>query len=218
MSPSGSTDNPLVRLRRWFEPYYQPKPSRPASKKKPAKAPAKPAKTPSKPKPEKKPDPELRVLDYRNPLDNAINFKNKPGPNRVWCYHDSKRHHLFAHLLPQSGEQFRERDNQKRRKLEPMLYPTDVGVYDRTHVLPIGYHGSERDRRLLVGWDSVANRGIFETFERKHKQSSKPVYWLTAIERTPDGATWLYRVYDVETLEVIDELHHKMTAHFAWKG
>lgn len=211
MTTSQPTDSLFVRTRRWFEPYYEPKPKANSGRTKPA-----PAKQPA-PARKKRPDPELRVLDYRNPLDNAIRFKTKPGPNRVWCYHDSKRHHLFAHLLPQSGAQFRDRDNQKRRKLEPMLYPTDVGVYDRTHVLPIGYHGSERDRRLLVGWDSTANRGIFESFERKHKRSSKPVYWLTAIERTPTGATWLYRVYDVDTLEVVDELTHSMTATFVWK-
>lgn len=219
------SDSALVRLRQWFQPYYQPQST---ATKKPTKKPkAKPAQSPgsasaplgvAKRVERESSSPELRILDYPNPLNRAIEFNKKPSPNRVWCYHDNKRHHLFAHLLPQSGMQFRERDNQKRRKLEPMLHPTNVGTYDRTHVLPIGYHGSERDRRLLVGWDSAANRGIFEAFERKYKRIGKPVYWLTAIERTPTGATWLYRVYDAETLEVIDELTHTMTAQFAWKG
>ena len=215
------SDSPLVRLRQWFQPYYQPQsPSskRPANKRTQSSGSTPPSLGVAKQVKPKNDSPELRILDYPNPLNRAIEFRKKPSPNRVWCYHDNKRHHLFAHLLPQSGMQFRERDNQKRRKLEPMLYPTNVGTYDRTHVLPIGYHGSERDRRLLVGWDSAANRGIFEAFERKYKRIGKPVYWLTAIERTPTGATWLYRVYDADTLTVIDELTHTMTAQFAWKG
>lgn len=215
------SDSALVRLRQWFQPYYQPQsPSakRPVKKRAQSSGSTPPPLGVAKRAKPKSDSPELRILDYPNPLNRAIEFSKKPSPNRVWCYHDNKRHHLFAHLLPQSGMQFRERDNQKRRKLEPMLYPTNVGTYDRTHVLPIGYHGSERDRRLLVGWDSAANRGIFEAFERKYKRIGTPVYWLTAIERTPTGATWLYRVYDAETLEVIDELTHTMTAQFAWKG
>lgn len=204
-----------VRIRQWFQPYYQPTPSA-ASKAGKRKMPSTPAPEPASPA-RKSTAPELRVFDYPNPLDNAIQFNKKPSANRVWCYHDSKRHQIFAHLTPRSGSQFGERDNLKRRKLEPMLHPTDVGTFDRTHLLPIGYHGSERDRRLLVGWDSSANRGIFESFESKYKKSDRPLYWLTSIERTPTGATWLYRVYDVDTLAVVDQLTHTMTAQFAWK-
>lgn len=197
-----------VRIRQWFQPYYRPKNPQVAKK----------VSTATPVKKAGRPAPEMRVFDYQNPLDKAIEFQNKPSANRVWCYHDRTRHQIFAHLTPQSGFEFRERDNAKRRKLEPMLYPTDVGVFDRTHVLPIGYHGSERDRRLLVGWDSNANRGKFEAFERKMKKNTRAVYWFTSIERTKTGAKWTYRVYDVESLELVGKLDDVMNATFAWKG
>lgn len=206
-----------VRIRQWFQPYYQPV-NQQATPKKAASRPRKQKSTATPATKAKRPAPEIRVFDYQNPLDNAIEFKNKPSANRVWCYHDRSRHQIFAHLTPHSGFEFRERDNAKRRKLEPMLHPTNVGVFDRTHVLPIGYHGSERDRRLLVGWDSNANRGKFEAFERKMKKNARAVYWYTSIERTKTGAKWTYRVYDVESLELVGELEDVMTATFAWKG
>src|SRR5699024_12125259 len=84
---------------------------------------------------------------------------------------------FVAHLAPGSGYTFRERDVAARGLLKPLIYPRDQGKpFDRTHLLPIGYHGSENDERLLVGWDSDANRGPFRSEERRvGKHGRSPV-------------------------------------------
>ena len=71
-----------VRIRQWFQPYYQPTPSA-ASKVSKRKVPSAPAPEPATPA-RKSTAPELRVFDYPNPLDNAIQFNKKPSANRVW--------------------------------------------------------------------------------------------------------------------------------------
>lgn len=48
-----------------------------------------------------------------------------------------------------------------------MLYPEGKEAFDRTHIVPIGFHGTESDNRLLVGWNSNQNRVQINKFEKK---------------------------------------------------
>ena len=125
-------------IRRWFQPYYRetsPTPSKKSRKSKPKKrkASAKPQQATFVP---------VKIVDYPNPLTNVMQFKKKPSRNRIWCYHDKNVHQIVAHFTPGSGLIFKTRDNAARRELKPLIFPTNKGAFDRTHLIPIGYHGS----------------------------------------------------------------------------
>lgn len=223
----------VIAIRTWFQPYYRPKPVKNKTKRatKPGstkagstkagvtkKAPA-PVSPPSKqPAPTPGAQPPIRIVDYPKPLDKVASFTSKPGLNRIWCYHDSTRHQVAAHLGPGTGYKFRERSDVERRKLKPSVFPIQNVPFDRTHLIPIGYHGSENDHRLLIGWESEANRNQFNDFEQKQKARKQPILWTVFVTKTAEGATWDYTVYDSVSMKKLDHLTHKMVGEFAWKA
>lgn len=218
-----------VKLRQWFQPYYRytgnvktkSGSQKTAPKKQAPKKQAPKKQAPKKQAPQETAIPPFTLVGYPARLDNVMNFKKLPSPGHVYAYHDGDRHQVIGHFVPGSGMLYKTRDNAARGRLDPLIYPTNEDgsklVFDRTHLIPIGYHGSENDPRLLIGWDSKANRGPFQNFESKQKKRKKPIYWVTDVRRTPTGARWSYRVYDVETRELLDELEHEMNTRFVWR-
>ena len=93
-----------------------------------------------------------------------------------------------------------------------MLYPKADKAYDRTHLIPYGYHGSENNPALVVGWDSDQNRKELREFEIKvnNINKSKAIYWFTLLERRPTYATWEYRIFDTESGKLLDKLQLKL--------
>lgn len=231
-----------VRIRQWFQPYYryyghEPDPGTPSASPKERQEAEKQARKRSQKSTDKKssshvatpPRTEqeakrsyqprlLAVRDYPKPLANVITFDKKPSPNTAWCYHDRNVHQVVAHVLPRAGYLCRERSNKERKMLRPKLYPRQNKPFDRTHLIPIGYHGSENDSRLLVGWDSDANRNEFNEFEQIQKKRPYPLYWCAFITRMPYGAKWEYIIYNAETLEPVDYMIHEFEAQFVWKA
>lgn len=159
----------------------------------------------------------IEAVDVTKRMSEPSEMTNLPDLNSMWCYHDESVHQIFGHFAPKSGYTHKVRDGVARKKLKPLIYPIDVGVFDRTHLIPIGFHGSESDNRLLVGWDSATNQGPFNSFEKRQKSRDIPIYWWTQIERTPTGALWSYKIYNAQTDELIDSLEHEMRATFIWK-
>lgn len=158
----------------------------------------------------------MRIFQTTKPLDNVLKSTQKPALDTMWYYHDSDRHQIYAHLAPGTG--FRvpgsERSDSERAKLKPKLRPMKSPgydePYDRTHLIPFGYHGSENDPRLVVGWSRAENRNGLAEFEMRAKKISKNIYWLTDIRRLPYGAAWRYVVCDAETNKVIISYVSKM--------
>lgn len=146
-------------------------------------------------------DPALKCAIYNytgsGNLSRASQMIKKPDGNKIFCYHDAKVMQVFAHFERGQGFDHQKRDDAARKQLEPLIYPKGV-QYDRTHLIPIGYHGSENDKRLLVGWDSSQNRNEMADFEKRAKALNKkvPIWWLTSISRIPGGLRWQYRIYD----------------------
>lgn len=151
----------------------------------------------------------MRIFQANKPLDKVMESTQKPKQDTIWYYHDSRRHQIYAHLMPGTG--FRvpgsERSDKDRAKLKPKLKPLKSPgydePYDRTHLLPFGYHGSENDPRLVVGWSRAENRNGLAEFEMRAKKLGYPIFWLTDIRRTKYGAIWRYVVCKAETNEVI---------------
>lgn len=160
----------------------------------------------------------MAVLNYPKSLDNAIKLKTKPKKNRIWVYHDKDRHQLFAHLDVKSGFKCKTRNDELRRNMIPWIKPKVKKKYDRTHVLPIGYHGSDGDPRLIIGWDSEHNQNELKNFEFRNKKRDEPIYWFTDIRKDKYGATWSYKIYLVKTKKLIDSLTLRMDkTQFMWR-
>lgn len=159
---------------------------------------------------------------YVNTVDFAPNrvqeLTELPYPGHSWYYHNSTTHQLLTHVIPGRGFLYTNRSDTHRKNLKPLIYPKDhPKPFDRTHLIPFGYHGVEDDPRLLIGWDSEQNRGAMNTYEKKQKKRKRPFYWLVEVNRTTTGATLTYRTYDCKTLEELDNLELSMTGAFYWK-
>lgn len=118
--------------------------------------------------------------------------------DRAYYVHTGKRHQLAVKFLPRSSKRYQYRSNKHRRELKPVIYP-NVKVFDRTHIVPIGYHGSESDNRLLVGFDSTINRKHLNNFEAQVAKinNRKTILWFVDIEKKPDeSAVWKAYVWD----------------------
>lgn len=160
----------------------------------------------------------MAVLNYPKSLDNAIKLKTKPKKNRIWVYHDKDRHQLFAHLDVRSGFKCKTRNDELRRNMIPWIKPKIKKKFDRTHVLPIGYHGSDGDPRLIIGWDSEHNQNELKNFEFRNKKRDEPIYWFTDIRKDKYGATWSYKIYSVKNKKLIDSLTLRMDkTQFMWR-
>ena len=164
--------------------------------------------------------PGIRLQRAQKPLDTIINRKTLPGPGVIWTFHNDRKHQVFGHFLPGTGYSHKGRSDTARKKLKPTIYPDPRDFhqpFDRTHLIPVGYHGSEKDNFLLVGWDPEANRNEFREFEEKQKKRQVPIFWFTSIERVPTGARWTYRIYDARTKKKLDELVDTMDCDMVWR-
>lgn len=164
----------------------------------------------------------LHMIKVKKPLDKVYLLKYKPKKDELWYFHDKTRHQVFARFEPESGMRYKDRNSGKRRKLTALIYPKNVGEFDRTHVVPFGYHGSENDPRLVIGWDSNQNRVALNKFEQQIKAINQPIYWFTDIRRTSYGAVWRYAIFSVENGQLIDKLvvsfgNRKQPVRFFWK-
>src|SRR5699024_9973651 len=89
------------------------------------------------------------------------------------------------------GYEFRERDDAARKTLKPSVFPLDhIGPFYRTHLIPIGYHGSESDHRLLIGWSPEANRGPFNDIEQVQKARKYTILGVLMVIKKHKGAEW----------------------------
>ena len=160
----------------------------------------------------------MKVLSVPKNLDKPLSLKTKPKPGTIWAYHDKKRHQVFGHFLPQTGFKYKQRNNEERAKLKAWIRPKNRGEFHRTHLIPFGYHGSESDPRLVIGWDASHNKNELNVFEQRAKAIGRPIYWHADVRRTQYGAAWRYTIYDVETLKKIDTITLKLdNTIFHWE-
>ena len=144
-----------------------------------------------------------------------------PRKRHVFAYHDEKSHIVIAHLVKGSAFHYKDRSNAARAALKPKLYPLRT-KYDRTHLIPFGYHGSENDPQLLVGWDSSQNQGEMNAYEKRIKALSgrKDLIWACEITKgAKTGATLAYYIYDPLTgKQAAPPLIMRMQAPFMWQS
>lgn len=205
-SKQKSSLNLYQRIRKWIQPYWNPKPKK---KKKPRE---KSFSTRGK-------ETELIFVESKRPLTRAFEFEKQPKIDECWTYHNSHLHQIWCHLAPGTGFRYTsdQRSNEERRLTNLCIRP-DLkvkGSVHRTHMLPFGYHGLENDERLVIGWSGEANVGPFKEFEQRMKKLKEPIYWMCSVERMKYGARWRYIVFN-EQMKMIDSLEHIMKTEFVW--
>lgn len=205
-SKSTSTLNLYQKIRKWIQPYWNPKPKK---KKKPR---TKSFSTRGK-------ETDLIFVESKRPLTRAFEFEKQPKFDECWTYHNSHLHQIWCHLAPGTGFRYtsEQRSNEERRLTNLCIRPVlkVKGAVHRTHMLPFGYHGLENDERLVIGWSGEANIGPFNEFEQKIKKLKEPIYWMCSVERMKYGARWRYMIFN-EQMKMIDSLEHIMKTEFVW--
>ncbi|HAQ1518031.1 hypothetical protein NNC41_08025 [Enterococcus faecium] len=163
----------------------------------------------------------VKVLEINKPLEIESAKEKLMGAEAdvAYFYHDKIRHQIAIKFNPKSSWRYQERDDLKRRKLRPMLYPAGEEAFDRTHIVPIGFHGTESDNRLLVGWNSHQNRVQINKFEKKVRKYNerKTILWFANIHKQPDGtAKWKAVIFDENGGKIIEETWHDKSK-FIWQ-
>lgn len=134
-------------------------------------------------------------------------------------FHNKKYHQLAIPFATNSAFRYNYRSDSMRKRLKPLLYPMSSKPFDRTHVIPIGYHGSENDNRLVVGWDSEQNRNEMVEFEKKVSSINKNqrIIWFASIELNEDStATWTAKILDNKGSILLEETFD-YKCPFKWK-
>lgn len=195
-----------ISIRQSFQPYWHPKPKELIDYENQLKNKGKQSELEEEASWDKK-GPKIKILRGNKPLDRVFNMKERPEVNTIWYYRDKTRHQVLGHFTAEGRNNFDKslRSDEKRKQLKPLLYPKDE-QFDRTHLFPFGYIGTENDNRLVVGWRSEQNRTDIAEFENRISSMKTDVYWFTAITRTKVGAKWNAYVFSVETGKLLDSI------------
>lgn len=133
--------------------------------------------------------------------------------------HTDGRHQLAGIFEKESYGRYQHRDDKVRKTLKPLLFPKSDGPFDRTHVIPIGYHGSENDSRLVIGWNKEHNRKDIRDFESQVRDlnDGRSIIWFADIQLNEDQtATWNAYIYDRNGKELLTDSWTDYD-QFVWK-
>lgn len=163
----------------------------------------------------------LMVMNYPAELNHWMESKQKPQVGQIWTHHNERRHQVLAHLAPRTSHAVdkSKRSNERRAELKAWLKPISKRkAYHRTHIIPFGYHGSESDPRLVVGWIATHNEKQLNDFEIKQRNRSHSIYWFVDIRLLDSGrAEWHAEIYDSATLKKVDEITLRTNESFSWR-
>ncbi|MGP5096132.1 hypothetical protein [Staphylococcus equorum] len=156
----------------------------------------------------------LQMVDLSKDLsdDSALEMLQSSEPRLAFYWHDDVSHQV-AVRFDKGGikDEYKTRSNGERRKLEPLIRPYQKGNVDRTHVIPIGYHGSEKDKRLLIGFDSHINQVKLKNFEEYASKvnKQKTILWFVDIQRQDnDSVKWHATVWGEKGEIIIKKTFH----------
>lgn len=164
----------------------------------------------------------LTIKDLPQPfsaVEAMIELKDEPFDNGVF-HHDWEKHQLCIKYEKGTGKRYQARSEKLRRKMKKDLtiYPKEVKVYDKTHLHNIGFHGSDNDPRIIIGWDSKQNQQDMRFFEEKVIKANReqPIYWYVSIEIQNDfSAKWYSKVYDMDGQLLLEQVFHDKSK-FYW--
>ena len=171
-------------------------------------------------KDEPKEEKSIKILRSKTRLERLWNSGKAPSVGKYWFYHDAAHHEIGAYLPKDTAFTFTERSDEERSELKPLVYPRMNVAYDRTHLIPFGYHGIENNSALVIGWSSSHNRNELRNFEieMNKKNKTKDLVWFTYVTRKPEYGIWTYKVFDAKSREIVGELTLKLKCgDWTWK-
>ncbi|WP_407807691.1 hypothetical protein [Staphylococcus aureus] len=164
----------------------------------------------------------IHMVDLENGLtnDSALDLMKEAEPKTAFYWHDAMSHQV-AVKFEKGGlrDEYKTRDNAERQKLKPLIEPKQKGNRDRTHVIPIGYHGSESDKRLLVGFSSKLNQQDLKYFEDKAGKLNRnnSILWFVNIQKQKDKSVkWHAIVWNQSGEKLLEDTFHDKRP-FVWK-
>lgn len=170
----------------------------------------------------KKPKLGLSMVDlsYRLNNDSALELMQASEERTAYYWHDETAHQIAVKFKEQGmKDEYKIRDGAERRKLKPLIRPIQKEEYDRTHVIPIGYHGSESDKRLLIGFNSRINQVYLKRFEEQVAELNKTnaILWFVNIKREADESVkWYATVWNEAGDKLAEKTFHDKH-RFVWK-
>lgn len=164
---------------------------------------------------------EMVDLSFALNKQSALEMMQSSDARVTFYWHDDKSHQV-AVKFDKGGikDEYKTRSNSDRRKLEPLIRPYAKSNVDRTHVIPIGYHGSESDKRLLIGFDSHINQVKLKNFEEYASKvnKQKSILWFVDIRRQDnDSVKWHAVVWDENGKSIIEKTFHDKRK-FQWSN
>lgn len=129
----------------------------------------------------------------------ALNRLSRSNAQVAYYYHDETYHQIAVKFEKGVSRKYQIRNEQKRKDLTPILEYKRKSNGDKTHIIPIGFHGSENDERLLVRFDAKINRGALKKEEEylTKLNEEEPIMWYVSIVKQSDEtAIWYMRVWD----------------------
>ena len=165
----------------------------------------------------------LTIVEYSGPIKNVWKQNMFPPPRTLWWFHDSDTHELFGHFMPFSRQDYaskRKKNSRKasmeRKTLKPWIRPKGV-KYDRTHLIPVGYHGYEASPVLVIGWDQSDNRGVMADFENEVSDITVPFFWYIRVKKQASGVLLQEWVFDARGFKLLKRFESFMDGMFFWE-
>lgn len=148
----------------------------------------------------------------------ALTRLNRSKSGVAYYCHTENHHQIAVKFDRGSAWKYHARNDAKRKKLEPIIEHKIKGRGDKTHVIPVGFHGSDHDERLLVRFDSKINKGVLKKTEEyvANINNDEPILWFVDIVKQNDKTVvWNCTVWDERNNIVTKERFHDKNK-FIW--
>ncbi|MCO4346325.1 hypothetical protein MTQ93_09735 [Staphylococcus agnetis] len=161
----------------------------------------------------------VNIESVPKPIKSLNDYHVLPKMNNIWCYHDEKQHQVLAHLSSKDAFKNTNRDNHYRNSLDTWIHPKDTSITTNMHLIPFGYHGTESDPRLIIGWDKKQFVGQIKAFQKKGVHHQGDIIWHIDVRRSKTGVAMRQTIYNALSNDVIyRETFNLHNTPFYWKG
>ena len=147
------------------------------------------------------------VMTKKDALNRMVNSSSQIA---YYC-HENNHHQIAVKFDEGSAWKYYARNEGKLKKLNPIIEHKKKGLGDKTHIIPVGFHGSENDERLIVRFDSKINRGALKKAEEyiANINMQEPVLWFVDIvKQENDTAIWYMTVWDNKHQIITEKSFH----------
>lgn len=150
--------------------------------------------------------------------EKALDRLNSSASSIAYYCHELGHHQIAVKFDEGSAWKYHERNEGKRKRLKPIIEHKKQGFGDKTHLIPVGFHGSENDERLLIRFDSKINKGKLKKAEEYVSKINidEPILWFVDIVKQADEtAIWNMTVWREDKNIILQKSFHDKNK-FRW--